>query len=35
MVDETREIGEAWARSTRLSKDGQLHDATVGFLRLR
>ncbi|CAM9803413.1 unnamed protein product, partial [Pylaiella littoralis] len=35
MVDETRMIGEAWARATRLSKDGQLHEATLGFLRLR
>lgn len=35
MADETRTIGEAWARATRLSKDGQLHEATVGFLRLR
>ncbi|CAM9218160.1 unnamed protein product [Ectocarpus sp. 4 AP-2014] len=34
-TDDTRTIGEAWTRATRLSAGGLLHEATLGFLRLR
>ncbi|CAM9621133.1 unnamed protein product [Ectocarpus sp. 8 AP-2014] len=33
--DDTRTIGEAWTQATRLSAGGLLHEATLGFLRLR
>ncbi|CAM9375327.1 unnamed protein product [Ectocarpus fasciculatus] len=34
-TDGTRTIGEAWTQATRLSAGGLLHEATLGFLRLR
>ncbi|CAM9848571.1 unnamed protein product [Ectocarpus sp. 12 AP-2014] len=34
-TDDTRTIGEAWTQATRLSAGGLLHEATLGFLRLR
>ncbi|CAM9864192.1 unnamed protein product, partial [Scytosiphon promiscuus] len=35
VADETRVIGDAWTCATRFSANGRLHDAIMGFLRLR